>query len=623
MITLDRSSRWLPKRPRNEQQQQLATRRFVWLLSPFVNAVGTALLVIATGTAPAQAQGLITRIAGSANGTPGFAGDGGPGVNALLNTPQGVAVDSSGNVYIGDSFNYRVRRVSPDGSITTVAGNGSTSFFGDDGPATSAGVFPSDVALDGLGNLYIDDESNERVRKVDLLTGIITTIAGGGTNCGPGFQSVINGEPATSACLFEPMGVAADSAGNIYIASGASANGGNIFKVNAQGIITTGLAVNGPRVAVDARGNLYVSGGTEVAKVDATGRVTTVAGNGTAGFSGDGGPATGAEIKAYGIAVDGLGNLYIADLGNHRVRRVNSAGIITTVAGNGTAVVSGEGGPAIDAGLVSPAAVTADDQGNIYIADSGSNRVLEVTAPANQPGIFGGGVVNNASYAPSPAPVAPGSIAAVFGTSLNDGSSVPFSSFGPDGKLVTTLGGTSATINNIPAPMFYSFPSQLGVQIPFEMAGQTTANIVVTVGGQASVPRTINLDATAPGIFTVNQQGTGIAAVLHSDGATPVTVQNPAHPNEGVVFFATGLGALTSPLATGAPSVGNQTVARPTVMIDGISVIPDFSGAAPGFVGLNQINVRIPASTRTASNIPVLVTIGGKQSNQVTIPVGP
>ena len=239
------------------------------------------------------------------------------------------------------------------------------------------------------------------------------------------------------------------------------------------------------------------------------------------------------------------------------------------------------------------------------------------------PDVGVGGVVNNASFAQSPAPVAPGSIAAVFGSNLNDGSSVLFSDFGPDGRLLTSLGGTSVTINNIPAPLFYSTLGQLGVQIPFEVAGQATATILVTVAGQTSVPRTINLDAVAPGIFTANQQGTGIAAVLHEDGVTSVTAQNPARPNEVVVFFATGLGALTPALATGAPSVGNQTVTAATVTIDGAQAEVQFSGAAPGVVGLNQINLRIPPGTRSAANIPVVLSIGGKQGNPVTIPVAP
>jgi uncharacterized protein (TIGR03437 family) len=240
----------------------------------------------------------------------------------------------------------------------------------------------------------------------------------------------------------------------------------------------------------------------------------------------------------------------------------------------------------------------------------------------NPPNVSPGGVVNNGSFAPSPAPLAPGSIAAVFGTNLNDGSVVLASSFGPDGKLVTTLGGSSTTINNIPAPAFYSTTGQLGVQIPFELAGQTSATIRVTVNGQTSVPRTFAIDALAPGIFTTTSDGRGTAAVLHQDGVNPVTAQNPTKPNEIVVFFATGLGVLSPPLGTGEPSVGNRT-ATPTVTVDGASAEILFSGAAPGFVGLNQINLRIPPNTRTAANIPVVLTIGGKQSNAVTIPVAP
>jgi uncharacterized protein (TIGR03437 family) len=248
---------------------------------------------------------------------------------------------------------------------------------------------------------------------------------------------------------------------------------------------------------------------------------------------------------------------------------------------------------------------------------------MAATAPPSAVAVNDGGVVNNASFASSPAPVAPGSMAAVFGSGLNTGSSALSSSFGPDGKLVTSLGGTSVTVNNIPAPMFYSTAGQLGIQIPFELAGQTSATIQVAVGGQASPPRTIFLDAFAPGIFTVSQDGRGAAAAFHQDGVIPVTAQNPARPGEVVVFFGTGLGALNPPLATGAPSLGNRTASTLTASIDGVPGEVQFSGAAPGFVGLNQVNVRIPATTRSASNLPVLLSIGGKQSNSVTIAVAP
>ena len=257
------------------------------------------------------------------------------------------------------------------------------------------------------------------------------------------------------------------------------------------------------------------------------------------------------------------------------------------------------------------------------IVDAIFNELNAGITDSAPPAVNDGGVLNNASYIAGPLPVAPGSIAAVFGTNLNDGSIVSSTSFGPDGKVVTTLGGASATINNLPAPMLYSTPGQIGVQIPIELAGQTSATILVTVAGQTSAPRTINLNAFGPGIFTLNQQGTEQAVALHQDNVTPVTAQNPAHPDEIVVFYGTGFGAVTPPLGTGEPSIGNLTAEATTVLIDSIPGDVIFSGAAPGFVGLNQFNVRIPPGTRVSPDIPVVFTIGVKLSNQVTIAVSP
>jgi uncharacterized protein (TIGR03437 family) len=237
--------------------------------------------------------------------------------------------------------------------------------------------------------------------------------------------------------------------------------------------------------------------------------------------------------------------------------------------------------------------------------------------------IYVGGVVNSASFALHPAPVAPGSIAAAFGANLNDGSVLLNSALDENGKVVTTLGGSSATVDGIPAPMFYSTLAQIGIQIPFEVAGQETATLVVTVDGKSSVPRTFNLAPTAPGVFTANQGGTGIAAIAHEDGITPVTVQNPAHPNEVVVIYLTGLGALLPPLTTGELAGANLSAAAPIVTVDGAATEILYSGAAPGSAGQNQINFRIPPGTRTASDIPVVVSIGGRESNLTTIPVGP
>jgi uncharacterized protein (TIGR03437 family) len=241
--------------------------------------------------------------------------------------------------------------------------------------------------------------------------------------------------------------------------------------------------------------------------------------------------------------------------------------------------------------------------------------------PPPSPAVNDGGVVNNASYALDPAPVAPGSIAAVFGTNLNDGSTVLASTFGTDGKLVTMLGGASVTVNDIAAPIFYSTPNQLGIQIPNELVGHTSATVQVTVAGQTSIPKNLSLGSFVPGIFTANQQGIRMASALHQDGATPITLESAARRGEVISLFATGLGTVVPPLATGAPSDSNATATAATVTIDGLPAQVTYSGTASGFVGLNQVNVSIPLNTRTGPDIPVVLSIGGKQSNTVTIPI--
>jgi uncharacterized protein (TIGR03437 family) len=247
------------------------------------------------------------------------------------------------------------------------------------------------------------------------------------------------------------------------------------------------------------------------------------------------------------------------------------------------------------------------------------------------PAIFPGGIVNNASFALDPAPMAPGSIAAIFGTDLNDGSEIPSSSVGDDGKLVTELGGTSATVNGIPAPVFYSFLGQVGVQIPFELAGETSATVVVTVNGQASEPRTIFLESEAPGIFTLNQEGRGQGAVLFSNTdiivapaeSVPGRTSRPARAGENITIFCTGLGGVEPPLETGALAGASETPTTATVTIDGLPANVLYSGTAPGFVGLYQIDATVPEGTRIADDVAVVIAMGDKQSNPATIAVGP
>ena len=245
-------------------------------------------------------------------------------------------MDGAGNLYISDQSNQRIRKVTAaTGIITTVAGNGTAGYSGDGGPATSAELnFPAGVAVDSAGNLYIADYNNSVIRKVHT-SGIMTTVAGNGTG---GYSG--DSGPATSAELYLPIGVAVDGAGNLYIAD---------------------------------------TGNQHIRKVDASGIITTVAGNGTAGYSGDGGLAISAQLdRPTSAAVDSAGNLYIADTGNQRIRKVNASGIITTVAGNGTNGYSGDSGPATIAELYNPVGVAVDGAGNLYIADLSNQRIREV-----------------------------------------------------------------------------------------------------------------------------------------------------------------------------------------------------------------------------------------------------
>jgi trimeric autotransporter adhesin len=439
-------------------------------------------------------SGVITTIAG--NGTAGYSGDGAAAIAAALNNPGGVAVDGSGNVYIADAGNNRIRKVAPTGVISTIAGNGTADYSGDGGAATAAQLnYPVGVAVDGSGNVYIADQYNLRIRKVNP-SGVISTFAGNG---GGGYFG--DGGAATAAGLFYPTGVAVDGSGNVYIGdhfnqcirkvsgglpsagaitgdstvcagssitlndttsggtwsssntavasvsstgvvSGIASGVGTISYTLGSFVVTKAVTVNsGPSVGIisgysgvaigasivlsnstaggtwssstptvatiSSTGVVYgVSEGTDtikysvtntcgtttVNKVITTGSlyITTIAGNNTAGYSGDGGAATAAELyDPRCVAVDGSGNVYIADAYNNRIRKVDPSGVISTFAGNGTAGYSGDGGAATAAELSYPRGVAVDGSGNVYIADQNNNRVRKV-APSGFISTFAG-----------------------------------------------------------------------------------------------------------------------------------------------------------------------------------------------------------------------------------------
>jgi len=329
--------------------------------------------------------GIISTVAGT--GGSGSTGDGGPATSAEI-TPSGVAVDVAGNIFISDSTHKRIRKVGTNGVITLVAGNGVGGSAGDGGPATSAQLtFPRGLAIDSLGNLFIAEQAaSGRIRKVST-NGIISTVAGGGATAG-------NGVAATSVTLVNPYSVTVDSDGNIFIAeTGAH----SVRKVGTNGIITN-VAGNGTpgstgdggaaitaqlydpiNVSLDGFGALIIATDTCVRKVDPSGIISTIAGNGTNGFGGDGGPATLALMDSdIRVAMDSAGNLYFSDYTSQRIRKINSSGIVTTIAGNGTFGSSGDGGPALSAAIGPAFGIAIDNAGNIFFADQFNNRVRRI-----------------------------------------------------------------------------------------------------------------------------------------------------------------------------------------------------------------------------------------------------
>jgi sugar lactone lactonase YvrE len=317
-------------------------------------------------------SGIISTVAGSGEGEilGGFGGDGGPAVSARLFNPQGVAVDTAGSLFIADTFNNRVRKVTPDGIINTVAGNGARGFSGDGGLAASAQLNgPTGVAVDSAGNLFIADQQNHRIRKV-TPAGIISTVAGDG-----------------NTWAF-PFGVAVDAAGNLFIA-----NSFNVLKATPNGILnpvtrreTSGSRLNASAfvispagVAVDAAGNLFIASGVIdcIQKMTPDGIISIIAG---CVMSSE----ISKPIVTTGVAIDSAGNVFFADLDHDRIQKITSNGIVSTLAGNGTRGFSGDGGPAASAQLWYPTGVAVDSAGNIFIADSENNRIRKVT-PSKSP----------------------------------------------------------------------------------------------------------------------------------------------------------------------------------------------------------------------------------------------
>jgi uncharacterized protein (TIGR03437 family) len=489
--------------------------------------------------------------------------------------PLGIAVDSSGIVYIADATNNRIRKVS-GGAISTYAGNGSTGFSGDGGPATAGAVWsPFAVAVDRAGNLYIADASNFRIRKV-ATNGAITTVAGGPT---PGFSG--DGGPATSAGLLLPGGVAVDSNGNLYI---ADIGNNRIRKVNASGIINT------------------------------------VAGNGSKGYSGDGGAATSAMFNfsssRVGLAVDAAGNLYITDTGNSRVRKVDASGIVTTVAGNGIAGFSGDGGPATSAGLNNPNDVAIDSNGNLYIADTTNNRVRKVTMSngGGTPSISANGIVNGASFVPG---LVANSWGTVQGSSLSPVTDTWANAI-VNGALPTSLDGVSVGVGGKAAYVYYVSPTQINFLTPDVSAG--SAQVTVATPSGTSSTFTVNNSTYSPAFFTwpnnqpvATRQDFSLAAAAGTfAGATTIA----AKPGDVLILWGTGFGPTIPAAPVGVQIPGDKTysaASKVSVTINGAAVNVIGAALAPNFAGLYQVAIQVPGSLADG-NYPIVATVGGASS---------
>jgi uncharacterized protein (TIGR03437 family) len=555
-------------------------------------------------------------------GSPGFAsGDGGSAISANIGTPVGLAVDAVGNVYIADSLNQQIRKVDTSGKITLFAGGGVAAPLGDGGPAVHANIQfagpHSGMAFDKAGNMYVTDVFHHSIRKIDT-NGIITTFAGTGTR---GFGG--DGGPATSAQLAAPQGVTVDGAGNVYIAD--TSNG-------------------------------------RVRKVDLTGTIKTVAGNGVGSSLNDGGPATGTLFVPMDVAVDGTGNLYIADTRNNVIRKVSN-GIITSlgaeylatvcdsghagmapvdgltldaagdiftaeslvgcvhkidpygdfviVAGGGTNI-PGDNGPATAAALTGVDAVARDQAGNIYIAEEHASLIRKVlapppfgTAPATAPVITS---VQNAFGGSTS--IAPNMWVAIKGTNLappNDSRIWAGSDF-VDNLLPAELDGVMVTFNGASAYVYYISPTQVNVLSPPDpITGPVEVRL--SVNGVASAPVMVQMALDSPSFFTfdgVHVVGTHLNGSLLGPTSLYPGLSAPARPGETVILYANGFGLTDKPAVRGLAAQSGNLLFLPGVMIGSASANVGFSGLISP--GLYQFNVTIPPST-PSGDIPLSATV--------------
>ena len=569
-------------------------------------------------------QGMIETVAG--DGFLHSVGDGGAATQAILNQPMSAALDRFGNLYIADSGTERVRVVAPSGIISTLAGTGIAGYNGDQIPAATANLYsPMDMSTDVYGDIYIADTYNHRIREVGS-GGTISTFAGTGTG-GEGQD----GLPPSQTQLRGPRGVCIGLNGVIYIVDTSNHRvvsvppNGNASVIAGNG--TAGLGGDGgparlaelnqpSACALDSAGDLFIADtlNHRIAKVDTSGVIATVAGTGTAGSSADGVTAIAAALDSpLGVTVDDNGDIFIADTGNNLIRRVTADGTIHTIAGNASAGFAGDGGAALQAELNAPAGIAMDGSGNLYFADSGNNRVRFLTPkPVTQtavtpPAIPQVTAVSAASLLTGA--IAPGEIVTVYGSGIGPAQGVS-GAFNASGLLGNLLAGVEIDFDSVAAPLFYAQAGQVNAQAPYTIAGQSTTHVEVKYQQQTVGEADLTVAASAPAIFPT---------VLNADG-TLNGVSNAAAQGSIFTFYATGEGLTNGPNVTGQAAAAPyaQPVLPVSLTINGAAATLLYAGEAPGLIGMLQIDAVIPAGTPTGASNAV-VTVGAVASPPVAV----
>ena len=584
------------------------------------------------GLAAASALGRLRKVSNGTIGTiAGTNADSGPAAGAQLNLPAGVAVDGAGSLSIADSSNNIIRRVS-NAAIATIAGTRSSTYILTD---------PQGIAVDPAGDLYIAQTGS----LVELSRGGIATIA---DSSGQGLG-------------FRGSGMALDAAGNLYFADWT----GNRIRTASNGVVSTiagdgtsGFGGdNGPAasarlanpsgVALDGAGNLYFNdtGNQRVRKIS-NGVITTVAGNGTAGFSGDNGPATSAQLNLTpvvfppppatpfltnlppfpqfpqlpaGIAVDASGNLYIVDSGNQRVRRISN-GVITTIAGNGTPGFSGDGGPATGGQLNNPSGIAVDASGKIYVSDSSNGRIRVLVPPL--PPLSGPTISLVANAFGESTTIAPNTWVEIKGGNLappGDVRTWQGSDF-VSSQLPTALDGVSVTMSGKNAYIYYISSNQINVLTPPDLPPLGTVQVLVTVKGVTSAAFASQAQPISPSFFVLN--GGPYVTAVHANTMLigPPSLYPgltiPAKPGEAIVLYANGFGQISPPVVRGSASQTGSLPMLPLVKIGGATATVQFAGLVSP--GLFQFNVIVPTSVPDGDNA-VVATYNGISTQSGTL----